>query len=93
METLTINENIFKTHRINLYGSALMIIEGGKGFLACGYVNLQAAEKLGHAAAIVTGVKNFDDMLNAEVIAASSAAAALGVTVGMKGADAAALLI
>jgi len=35
----------------------LLIIKGSKGFLACGYVNVETCNKTGEACAIVTGVK------------------------------------
>ncbi len=63
----------------------LMIAE--KGFIMCGFLNIAVAEKLDVAAAVVSGVKNFEDVLNGEVKAATSKAKALGVDVGMKGID------
>ena len=81
----------FKAHRIELYGASLLIIEGPRGFLACGYINLQTAEKLNPAAAVVTGVRDFGDMLAAKVVAVSSAAADLGARQGMSGREALAL--
>ena len=53
--------------------------------LGCGYFSLETAEKVGDAAVIVTGVKNFEEMLAAKVKAVSQAAAALGVTLEMNG--------
>jgi uncharacterized protein YunC (DUF1805 family) len=40
------------------------------------------------AAAVVSGVRNFDDVLNAEVKAVTSKALALGVKTGIRGKDA-----
>ena len=60
----------------------LLLIKGEKGFVMCGYLNLEVAEKLGAAAAIVSGVKTFDDVLNAERRAATSKAKELGVEPG-----------
>ena len=65
---------------------------GKKGFIGCGYFKMEVAEKLGHALAIVSGVSTFDDVLNGEVKEISKAAGDLGVTVGMKGEEAAGLL-
>lgn len=56
--------------------------------LACGYLKIETAEKLGDALAIVTGVNDFEQMLEKPVVAASSAAAALGVCAGMSGREA-----
>ncbi len=88
-QTLTLDGHSFRADRIDLpAGSCLLTIQGSRGFLACGYVSLDAAEAFGHALAIVKGVKDFDDMLAAPVRAASSAAAALGISEGMPGRDA-----
>jgi uncharacterized protein YunC (DUF1805 family) len=69
-------------------GLPLLIIKGSKGFLACGYINVETCDKTGEACAIVSGVKNHDDMLNAEVKAVSVAAEKLGVRLGMRGEEA-----
>ncbi len=66
----------------------LLLITAEKGVVACGFLNLEAAEKLGVAAAIVSGVKTFEDVLNAQIKAMTSKAKDLGVEAGMKGAEA-----
>ena len=66
----------------------LLIIKGESGFLACGYINTATCNKTGEACAIVNGVNNHDDMLEATISDVSVAAVALGVRVGMSGADA-----
>jgi uncharacterized protein YunC (DUF1805 family) len=66
----------------------LLLITAEKGFVMCGFLNVEAAEKLAVAAAVVSGVKTFDDVLNGQVKAVTSKAKSLGVEVGMKGADA-----
>jgi len=66
----------------------LVLIIGQTGFVGCGFINIEAAEILNVAAATVTGVKNYDDVLNAEIKAATSKAQAQGVKAGMKGKDA-----
>jgi len=71
----------------------LVMIIGQKGFVCCGFLNMEAAEKLGVAAAMVSGVKTFDDVLNAVVKAATTKAQAQGVKVGLKGRDALKLLL
>ena len=69
-------------------GLPLLIVKGSKGFLACGYINVETCNKTGEACAIVTGVKTHDAMLAAEVKAVSHAARQLGVRIGMKGEEA-----
>jgi uncharacterized protein YunC (DUF1805 family) len=66
----------------------LLLVVAEKGFVMCGFLNVDGAEKLGVAAAVVSGVKSFEDMLNAQVEAVTSEAKNLGVNEGMKGVDA-----
>ena len=66
----------------------LVMIVGTKGFVCCGFLNIDAAERLNVAAAMVSGVKSFEDILEAEVKAATTKAQAAGVKTGMKGKDA-----
>jgi uncharacterized protein YunC (DUF1805 family) len=73
---------------IPVRSGSLLLIQGSKGMLGCGYLSVEAAERLGDALAIVTGVKSYEDMLKAEVKKVSSAAALLGVKEGMSGKEA-----
>jgi uncharacterized protein YunC (DUF1805 family) len=66
----------------------LVMIVGTKGLVCCGFINMDATERLGVAAAMVSGVKSFDDVLKAGVKAATTKAQAAGVKTGMKGKDA-----
>jgi uncharacterized protein YunC (DUF1805 family) len=66
----------------------LLLIIAGKGFVMCGFLNIDAAEKLGVAAAMVGGVKTFEDVLNAQIKTMTSKAKGFGVEAGMKGAEA-----
>lgn len=66
----------------------LLLITSEKGFVMCGFLNIESAEKLAVAAAVISGVKTFEDVLNGQVKAATTKAKSLGVEVGMKGSDA-----
>lgn len=79
---------VFRGDFIPLPGSAILLIQGEGGMLGCGYISVETADKLGHALAVVTGVANYDDMLNAKVVRVSKAAAAKGVKPGMLGREA-----
>ena len=70
----------------------LLTIQGAKGLLACGYVNVSTCNKTGEACAIVSGVNLHDDMLSKPVLAVSEEAIKLGIQIGMPGADALELL-
>ena len=87
--TLRVDGKSFMGLRTDLPDSPpLLLIMGEKGFVMCGFLNVESAEKLGVTAAVVSGVKTFDDVLNGQVKAVTSKAKNLGVEVGMKGADA-----
>jgi len=60
----------------------LILIEGEKGFVMCGYLNIDAAESLGATAAVVSGVKSFEDVLNAEIKSSTTKAKGLGLKPG-----------
>jgi len=66
----------------------LLIVVANKGFVMCGFLNMDAAERLGVAAAMVSGVKTFDDVLKASVKAVTSKARSLNVEAGMSGSEA-----
>jgi uncharacterized protein YunC (DUF1805 family) len=66
----------------------LLLITAEKGFVMCGFLNIESAEKLGVAAAVISGVKTFEDVLNGQAKAVTSKAKSFGVEIGMKGVDA-----
>jgi uncharacterized protein YunC (DUF1805 family) len=70
----------------------LVAIISDKGFVMCGFLNVDAAEKLGVTAAVVSGVRTFDDVLKAEVKAVTSKAEMRGIRRGMTGLEALRLL-
>lgn len=78
----------FTAYSIPTTNTNVLIISAEKGFLGCGYLNVEVANKVNDVCAIVTGVKTPDDMLDAQIIAVSEAAAKLGITEGMTGKEA-----
>jgi uncharacterized protein YunC (DUF1805 family) len=74
--------------KVDLEGAPLLLIIAPKGYVMCGYLNIETAEKFGQAAAIVTGVKSFDDILGAKVVGLTTKAKELGIKEGMAGRDA-----
>ena len=71
--------------RIDLDNAPLILVKAKRGYVMCGYLNINAANKLGDIAGRVTGVKSFEDVLNAEIVEISDNAKKLGLAVGMKG--------
>ncbi|MDH5437750.1 MAG: DUF1805 domain-containing protein [Candidatus Bathyarchaeota archaeon] len=90
---LKIDDKIAKGLKVDLPDSPpLVMIVGNTGFVMCGFLNVEAAEKLNVTAAMVSGVRNFEDILEAEVKAVTSRAGNKGIKIGMKGKDAVKLL-
>lgn len=88
MDKIEIDSKSFQGYTIPTSKASLLAIRAEKGMLACGYLKVETADKIGDALAIVTGVNCYDDMLKKTVVAISSAAAELGVQIGMSGKDA-----
>ncbi|MFH1396900.1 MAG: DUF1805 domain-containing protein [archaeon] len=82
----------FEGVKIDTENTAVLVIKALHGMLGCGYINVEAADKFGDAVAIVTGVKSFEDMLEAKVVKVSEAAQNKGVEEGMTGKEALILL-
>jgi len=66
----------------------LLVIKMRKGFVMCGYLNMDIANKLGDVAVRVTGVNSFEDVLYAEAVDVSEAARDIGITVGIQAKEA-----
>ncbi|SFM48443.1 YunC family protein [Methanolobus profundi] len=66
----------------------LLVIRADKGFVMCGYLDLDTAGVLGDVAVKVKGVNTFDDVLKAQVVGATPEAIDLGIKVGMTGKEA-----
>jgi uncharacterized protein YunC (DUF1805 family) len=71
--------------RVDLFKAPLLLIRARRGFLMCGYLNLEAAQTLGDTAAVVRGVNSFEEMLDAKVVGLTAGAEILGVKVGESG--------
>lgn len=69
--------------KMDMENAPLLVIRAGCGFVMCGYLNMDIANKLGDVAVRVTGVRTFEDVLNAKAVDVSDAARKLGIVVGM----------
>jgi uncharacterized protein YunC (DUF1805 family) len=67
---------------IPLLEKNLILLKGSRGYIMCGYLNLNAARMFREVAVKVTGVKTIDDALKARVHSCSPAAARLGISKG-----------
>jgi len=78
--------------KVDTQPAPIVIIKGERGFIMCGALSIEAANKTGMTAASVSGVKTFDDLLNKEIGNVSAKARELGIKEGMLGRDALKLL-
>ena len=69
-----------ETFRID-FDRPLLIMRAPKGFVACGYINIETCNRTGDACALVNA-GSFDDMKTATIVAVSAQAEALGIRVG-----------
>jgi len=86
-KTIVLEKGKATGYSIDLGKAPLLLIQAKKGYVMCGYLNMSAANKIGDIAGKVTGVKTFDDMLNAKVIEISENAARTGLKQGMNAKD------
>lgn len=82
----------WKGFLLGAHNASLVLVTAAKGCVMCGYLNMETAERLGDAACIVTGVRGFEDLLDAKIVKVSSKAADPGVNEGMTGRKALELL-
>ncbi len=82
---IKIKNSVFKGVELELSkDSNLLVITGDKGYIMCGYLNINTAQKRNDVACIVTGVKTIEDVLNSKIVALTSAAQKLGISMGME---------
>ena len=81
---IKVKNSIFKGIELDLCDNAkLLVITGNNGYIMCGYLNINTAQKRQDAACIVTGVKTIEDMLNTNIVALTAKAQEFGITMGM----------
>jgi uncharacterized protein YunC (DUF1805 family) len=59
----------------------LLIMKAPKGFVACGYINVETCNRTDDACALVNA-GNFEDMKKAPIVAVSKRAEELGIHIG-----------
>ncbi len=72
---------------IELNNAPLIVLQAKKGYVMCGYLNMNTANKLGDIAGRVTGIKNFEEALDSTIVEVSENARKLGLQEGMKTQD------
>jgi uncharacterized protein YunC (DUF1805 family) len=69
--------------KLDMEHAPLLVIRAPRGFVMCGYLNMETANKLGDVAVMVTGVSSFEEVLKAKAVEVSDAARKLDIYVGM----------
>ena len=82
---IVINNHKLIGVEIDLPGAPLVLVKAAKGFVMCGYLNIDISEKFKQAAAIVKGIKTIEDLLNSAVVQVTTSALDLGIKPGMTG--------
>lgn len=75
---------LYKYVRVDMNKAPLVLLKGSKGYVMCGYLNLEAAEKLGDAAVRVTGVNDLNSVLESNAAGVTGQARNLGISEGQK---------
>ena len=88
IKLIKLNSGVATGIKVSMSKAPLLLIKAEKGFIMCGYLNIDAASSLGDVAAKVTGVSSFGDMLNARVVDLTLDAQKIGVKNGMLARDA-----
>jgi uncharacterized protein YunC (DUF1805 family) len=88
MASVTLDGIPFEFVHVPTHKTHILLIKAAGGFLGCGYFDVSVANRVGDAAAIVTGVKTVEQMLVASVVRVSDRAREAGVTEGMSGREA-----
>ena len=85
---INLNRVKVRAFSLSLQHGVLLIAVAPRGFVMCGYLDINMAEKLKDAACVVRGVTTIEELLQKPVVRLSAQAQALGVPCGMSGRDA-----
>lgn len=88
MNHCTVDGIEFECVQVATERTTILLIKAAGGFLGCGYFDVSVANRVGDAAAIVTGVKTIEEMLSAPIVRLSDRAQEAGVSEGMTGREA-----
>ncbi len=87
-EQILIKDSPINTVLLSTAQSNLIIASASRGFIMCGYLNIDIAEKLGDAACIVSGVSTVEQLMVKPVVKITKQAQELGICLGDTGHEA-----
>ena len=82
-QTIALEKGKVAGYCITLGSAPLILLQAKRGYVMCGYLNMSAANKFGDIAGKVTGVKTFDEALNASIVELSENAKKAGFQDGI----------
>jgi len=88
IEQITLENGTALGLKFEMQNAPLLVIKTDKGFVMCGYLDIDMANTLGDVAVKVRGVNTFEDVLDAQVVGITQAAADLGIDIKMNARDA-----
>ena len=74
--------------KFEMQNAPLLVIKADKGFVMCGYLDIDMANTLGDVAVRVRGVNTFEEVLDAQIVGATQAAIDLGIDIKMNAREA-----
>ena len=74
--------------KFDMQNAPLIVIKADKGFVMCGYLDIDMANTLGDVAVRLRGVNTFEDVLDAQIVGATQAAIDLGIDIKMNAREA-----
>jgi len=88
IQKIKIGSNVALGVNLELPNANIIVIRAKKGYVMCGYLSMETANRLGDVAAKVKGVKNFDELLKAKVVEVSEKAKENDIKEGITGKEA-----
>ncbi len=80
---IRVGKKAVKAFATKLQSKSFVLIKGRNGYIMCGYINMDSAEKFGDVAVKVTGVSTIKDVLKSSVADSTTNAKKLGIIAGM----------
>lgn len=82
LDTFEKGGRAFTFLKVEMGKAPFLLIKGEKGYVMCGYMNLEAATKLGDLGVRVSGVSDLNSMMESKVAGCTPAATDAGIREG-----------
>ena len=88
IEQIALENGVALGLKFEMQYAPLLVIKADKGFVMCGYLDIDMADTLGDVAVRVRGVNTFEDVLDAQIVGATQAAIDIGIDIKMNAREA-----